>query len=355
MYFARDFIMSSTAGWGQSENFRMINSGWGQTPTSSSSEFRSNVAARMDPPVFSYLSTENYSGPVETWTNYKAISPDEWKLFKEHMIVYSDGTNVDGVEAGWLVCMLCTSKKAQSKDLIHSHILSMKHQRNFDWVRSTGGSVEEERVAPVAYYTDPPLSAEDKELLQEHRLSMVDGWIQCTLCVKKLMDMSFVPEHIRTTKHLNNLEWVREEERSSSEQLPWGIETRNFGEFYCTNCSVAMSSRAIMNAHVASIRHIRNGNSRSEPTETFVQRAGVPIVDLIDFSPERKATVSREIPYPPVITLDRPKPQMSDVARFDRPHSHKSDIPPPPSDRPYATRGRPPTSAPPVLTDLIDI
>lgn len=313
--FKRPPAPSVTSGWGQSEGFRMINSGWGQTPSTSEPFARKNISSENPAShSFVYSIGENYSGPIETWTNYRAITPDDWALFKEHLIVYSDGKNVEGVEAGWLVCTLCTSKKAQSKDLMHSHIESLKHRRNYDWMLSARVN---DPVVAYDPYALAPLSPDDEEVLRRNRLAVIDGWIQCTLCTKRMMDMSFVPAHISTTKHINNLEWAssQHDDDQTCEKLPAGISRRN-SDYYCTPCGVTMTSKAIVNAHAGSARHTGHQAESRLADNTHAPRNGIPIADLIELSPKRVPRITRPQPSPPKTRPTpptNPKPPMADL------------------------------------------
>ena len=359
--------LNPVSGWGQSEGFRMISSGWGQGPTPSYTNLESASFISAEPHASYASSSENYSGPIETWSNYKAVTNEEWELFKEHMVVYSDGKNADGIEPGWLTCTLCTGKKAQSKDLMHAHIESMKHRRNYSWLKmeQSRGVDDPNSASPIQYnpYTLPALSEEDTEILKRHRCEVVDGWIMCTLCHKKMMDMSFVPEHIRTTKHLNNIEWVNSQEgmRGRSMEvlsdLPEGVVMRDW-DYYCNLCGASMTSKTIVAMHAASSRHQRQVPSKTVERQTWTSeptvRVGVTIANLIDLPSSSKETAPSKpppleslTPRIPDILPSRPTSAMTAPRR--PPPVLEGRAPSPPRDRP-----RPPKVVS-QFTDLIDI
>ena len=216
---------------------------------------------------------DDFSGPIESWSNYRAITPQEWELFSEHQVVYSDGQNVDGLEAGWLVCGICSCKKTMSKDAMRSHLESAKHKRNFDWYRIERGGSKECSVLAV--------TEDDKRMLQEHRCVEQDDWIVCTLCSKKLMDMSYLPSHIATRKHMNNLEWAKSVEGRGGWGLPEGIQVRGDEEYYCVICDVRIAMRSLMDLHAESFRHRKNASCGrddvSGSTASLVAGFDVPI------------------------------------------------------------------------------
>ena len=305
------------SGWGQSESCK-ISSGWGQAVPQ---EYLSGEGARSSSFAGSPGdSWDNFSGPIETWYNYRSITPEDWELFSEHQVVYSNGTNVDGLEPGWLVCGICSYKKTMSKDAMHTHIVSAKHKRNYDWFclerSKTGGSAES--GAPESKML---VTSEDRRMLEEHRCIVEDEWIVCTLCSKKMMDMSFLPDHIATRKHVNNLEWARSLDGRGPPDtkrtcLPDGMEVRG-NLYYCTLCDASMAASALVDLHAESMRHQRNSMQRSSS-----QYMGGPVHTIAGF----------EVPI-------RKGPTLEQMRRINRGGNRTREIPP----------------APVLLPDLLDI
>ena len=353
---AYDLGSATHSGWGQSDSCRVM-SGWGQPdipsqpPQHARSGWNSGFASysSVAPPR---VEVDNYSGPIETWSNYVAITPQDWELFRQHQVVFSDGKNAGGMEPGWLWCEMC-GKKAMCKDLMHSHIESIKHRRNFEWYVTDQDRVS---VPPVALSATadaavssglprgyPPLSDEDKRQIAHHHCEVDgEGWIVCTLCNKKMMDMTFFPTHIASRKHVNNLEWVNASvpggavrAQSSNADLPPGI-TRREWDYYCTLCGATMNSRGIVDLHVDSVRHQRALSPAVEIPADVVPRQGVPLASLIHFGEETSppSRPVRPVPARP----DRPVP-----TRPARPAPVAVTIP----ARPVTRVPSPPRMAPP--------
>jgi hypothetical protein len=202
---------------------------------------------------------DEFSGPIETWPTYKQISAADWETFGAHQVVFTDGSNAGGHEAGWLVCLLC-EKKVSTRDMMYAHIESAKHKRNLDWF---GHEARRDTAAPLAAFQ---LTAKDKQVLEDNRCVVEDDWIVCTLCNKKLMDMSFVPDHIATRKHRNNVDWANAVDGkfspppADSSDLPPGITVRE-NDFFCVKCNASMTSRTVVDVHVESQRHTRSRHS----------------------------------------------------------------------------------------------
>lgn len=220
---------------------------------------------------------DEFAGPIETWPTYKAISVEDWSMFKTHQVVYTDGTIADGHEAGWLVCLLC-DKKAATRDMMYAHIESMKHKRNMEWFNPD----LPRESSPQSRFQ---LTAKDKQVLDDNRCVVEDEWIVCTLCNKKLMDMSFVPDHISTKKHRNNIDWANAVDGKFSptgaSSLPAGISVRDC-DYYCSLCDASMTSRSVVDVHIESLRHTRNLDSDgiAAIVHDVPIRRGVPISQL---------------------------------------------------------------------------
>lgn len=334
----------SISEWGQSEVTRVA-SGWGQPSpmeadtqgARSSPAWRSSSSTSQSGPRSSL--SENYDGPIETWYNFKQVSKQDWDLFKAHQIVYTDGKNVVDMEPGWFFCAMC-HKKTPTGDLMLSHLESAKHRRNYEWLQDRNCSSATPAESSTKQNPDdswhvrgyPPLTSEDKDLVARHR-GEVDGygWIICTICGKKLMDMSFFKEHISSRKHMNNLEWTDANEGFTSlsgySDLPPEISVREWG-FYCNLCDASLTSKTIISLHVESARHRKKLNA----FETYT-----PDLNAFDMAPRRGPT------YGELIELSSPK----------------SRAPSPPRSAPLTrpTRASPQTMCPRLdeIPDLIDI
>jgi hypothetical protein len=253
---------TGTPGWGQSDLFRL--SGWGQLPdnqggrpTGPRSWFDHELVQR-EPRV------DPYTGPIETWPNFKTVSDSEWELFRENQVVYTDGTNVPGIEAGWFLCVLC-DKRCACKDLLQMHLDSSKHKRNIQWLISQNKEVASTLKCPADYASEVVLSEGDKEILRLNRCVVEDEWIVCTLCNKKLGAIYNVLEHIGTQKHRNNLNWANSVDGTFTadkfSELPPSIEMTSSG-YYCTLCDASMGSSTILELHLCAQRHLQNSGVR---------------------------------------------------------------------------------------------
>lgn len=306
--------------WGQNDSCRV--SGWGQIPpershrsSGMSSGWGIGRAPFVEPPK------DEYSGPIETWPNYRAIKSDEWATFKRHQIVYTDGSNVPGEEPGWLYCRLC-SKKCASKDLMQLHIDSAKHQRQVAWF-ATEATFDSDIRTP-SEESEIFLTQKDKDMLESNRCVVEDGWIVCTLCQKKLMDMSFVPDHIASRKHRSNIEWANSVDgrfiADMDEPLPSGIVARDT-DYYCTICHASMTSKSVMEVHVSGVRHSRNSTNTGEysggndPFEGFdiPIRQGIALSQLVSTmkDPEYLNGLLRNKQKSPVYESSRAQPRFS--------------------------------------------
>ncbi len=258
--------------WGQSDTCRV--SGWGQLPTDPMRNRETISRPWLSRPQTSPVDERNeYEGPIETWPNYRSITAEEWEMYKANEVVYTDGSNVEGQEPGWLYCKLC-SKKCASKDLMQMHIESGKHQRYISWRGPQLSS-----ISTPTDTSDLVLTEKDRQMLEQNRCEVEEGWIVCKLCNKKFMDMSFLPEHIGSRKHRNNIDWANSVEGrfvpGEDEHLPSGIIVRE-SDYYCTFCRVSMTSKSLIEVHVGGYRHTQRFNIE-EPVRSSTDEFDVPI------------------------------------------------------------------------------
>ena len=333
-----DSSKSAPSDWGQSNMMKIVSSGWGQPSNIGDLDRRRfelgwGQISQTHPSIHT-PQIENYEGPVESWTNYMQITPEDWELYQKHQIVYTDGKNVEGVEAGWLFCQMC-NKKTSTRDLMQSHMEGAKHKRSFEWLlnqRDGSLQVGEEMKQNSCNYL--VLTEEESRIVTEHR-GEVDpsGWIVCTLCDKKLMDMSFFADHISSRKHLNYLEWARNND-DRDKDLPEYIVASEWG-YRCTVCDVPMNSKSVIGIHLASSRHSRNlgYNHRKDWGEVdFQPRRGVPLADLIEFEPEGSLSQSnavRDALSPPSSFSERhryPSPPRHAPAAVNRWEINEKDV-----------------------------
>lgn len=307
--------------WDESffERCRIVRNGWGQGGPAGSTQEVSR------PPVSKGQSgNTSYEGPVTSWPTYRAITAKDWELYKDHGIVFSDGSNIVGIEPGWLVCGLCNNKKAVTKDLMQMHIESTKHKRNYDWAKMAAAREvadvspvnEPARLAPVRSVSSNPVklgpgefSEKEQQILDTNFCELgADGWIICTICEKKCMNMDFVASHIESTRHKNRMGWTPAVQAASmvSEDLPPGIILTKDG-FYCTYCGAAeMSNTQVVQLHVQGQRHQQHlvgGNASSVnsvfngETEALAQvppREGVLFKHLISNAEEGDSWATKE-------------------------------------------------------------
>ena len=329
---SRDFPVASSRGWGQSDMCMV--SGWGQAPegppqlTFAPRPWYAFADARPR-----YTDEDPYVGPVENWPNYKIVTEKEWETFRENHVVYTDGSNVVETEPGWFYCTLC-SKKCASKDIMENHITSTKHLRSMEWLgrnpTSTGAASP---VTPSLVLTE-----KDKEVLKVNRCVEEDGWIVCLLCNKKMQDMYFVPDHIGSRKHRNNLDWANSVDGefcpdASFGNLPEGIVLRE-KDYYCNLCDVSMTSKAIMDVHISGTRHTRKLRSDLDILNDYDVpiRSGIPLSQLVQVLGGPSTTQG------PTLSSTRPRPSLAPKIL---PHSIPSrripspprTLPPIPSDR----------------------
>jgi hypothetical protein len=265
--------------WGQSELCRLSNAVEVEEPRRlfySTRPWYESESRRSEP------EPDPYVGPIENWPNYRVVNSREWQYFNEHQIVYTDGSNVEGIEPGWFYCKLCL-KKCSTKDIAETHVASAKHERNVDWFRTTNPGQSLTTASLTATVSSPSvLTAEDQETLRLNRCVIEEDWIVCTLCNKKLSDMSFVPMHIGTQKHRNNLEWANSVDGAFCpdvfHQLPEGMVMRD-SDYYCTICDASMTSKSVVDVHVSGPRHCRP--AVFEDLDIPIRR-GIPIARLVE-------------------------------------------------------------------------
>ena len=335
--------------WGQNDSCRV--SGWGQIP-SETSHRSSGVPSGWGPRCAPFLEPpkDEYSGPLETWPNYRAVSSDEWDTFKRHQVVYTDGSNVPGEEPGWLYCRLC-SKKCASKDLMQLHIDSAKHQRQIAWY-ATEAAFDSEIRTPTEE-SDIFLTQKDKDMLEANRCVVEDGWIVCTLCQKKLMDMSFVPDHIASRKHRSNIEWANSVDgrfiADTEDPLPSGIVARD-NDYYCTICHASMTSKSVMEVHVSGTRHSRNsantGIYGTDPFEGF----DIPIRQGIALS--QLVSTMKDPEYLNSLLRNKQKPPVYESSRMQSRSSVDPVSPPPRAAAAVVRSPSPPRTLPPPLSQF---
>lgn len=276
--------------WDESffERCRIVSNGWGRAQPPNAGSGAPGPA--RTPMTRGSSGNASYDGPVNTWPTYRAITPSDWAVFNDHGILFSDGVNIPGMEPGWLVCGLCNNKKAVTKDLMQMHIDSTKHKRNYEWQKTTSAlaaanpSQEPNNPVPkiaIASSSAGGYTPDDKTIIEENFCEVsADGWIVCTLCDKKCMDMGFLTVHIESSRHKKRMEWMIPTIQAGSisdEEIPPGIVLTKEG-FYCTYCGAAeMSSGQVVRLHVDGERHKKNtpGASDENPSkQVLTMRSG---------------------------------------------------------------------------------
>ncbi len=337
--------------WDESffERCRIVKNGWGQAPPSGNSQEASRAPLNRG-----QSGNASYDGPVTSWPTYRAITAKDWELFNDQCIVFSDGVNVAGIEPGWLVCCLCNNKKAVTKDLMQMHIDSTKHKRNYEWkktaaqfaVPDTSPMSALSSGAPVKSNPNPVilgkggLTERDEAILENNYCELgPDGWIICTICDKKCMDMNFVHAHIESTRHKSRMEWSSPAVQAAnidSEDIPPGIVLTKDG-FYCTYCGAAeMSNGQVVQLHVQGPRHQEHISTQKQPVpqqrssfsgeaEIMAQvppREGIPFKHLVSPAGEHEPWASEEQPQQNLI----PPKELSEISPETRQSTVSEEI-----------------------------
>lgn len=92
-----------------------------------------------------------------------------------------------------------------------------------------------------------------------------DGWYICQVCNKKLQDIEWVEEHVRTEKHKRNMDWYGSGSRSnSSSACTSAINKKEFVQwdesemiYRCTLCDAKAASEIILQAHLSGKDHTK--------------------------------------------------------------------------------------------------
>lgn len=98
------------------------------------------------------------------------------------------------------------------------------------------------------------------KVCEANRIYEDAGWYVCEVCSKRFNDIEWIEEHVKTTKHINNMEWYAtrplpdQDEWDEEGPLPQCVQ---FVEdwFVCTLCNAKAASQVILDAHLNGKEH----------------------------------------------------------------------------------------------------